>query len=52
MKDSKLQRFTTSFKEIKMDDKEAFDEFYVKLKNIVNSAFNIGEKIPKKKAKI
>ena len=35
-----------------MDDKEAFDEFYVKLKNIVNSAFNIGEKIPKKKAKI
>ena len=45
IKNSKLQRLTTSFKEIKMDDDELFDEFYVKLKDIVNSAFNLGELI-------
>ena len=28
-----------------MDDDELFDEFYVKLKDIVNSAFNLGELI-------
>ena len=28
-----------------MDEVEAFDEFYAKLKDIVNSAFNLGEKI-------
>ena len=44
VKDSKLQRLTTSFKEIKMED-ESFDEFYAKLKDIVNSAFNIGKTI-------
>ena len=32
-----------------MDEEEAFDEFYAKLKNIVNSTFNLGEKIPKPK---
>ena len=36
VKDSKLQRLTTSFEEIKMED-ESFDEFYTKLKDIVNS---------------
>ena len=45
MKNSKFQRLTTSFEEIKMDDGETFDEFYAKLRNIVNSAFNLGEKI-------
>ena len=45
-KDSKLQRLTTSFKEIKIEDDELFDEFYAKLKDIVNSAFNLGETIP------
>ena len=45
MKDSKLQRLTTSFEEIRMDDDETFDEFYAKLKDIVNSTFNLGEKI-------
>ena len=45
VKDSKLQRLTTSFEEIRMDDDEVFDEFYAKLKDIVNSAFNLGEKI-------
>ena len=43
LKNSKLQRLTTSFKEIKMDENESFDEFYAKLKDIVNSTFNLGE---------
>ena len=42
VKDSKLQRLTTSFEEIKMEEDESFDEFYAKLKDIVNTAFNIG----------
>ena len=49
VKDSKLQRLTTSFEEIRMDEEEAFDEFYAKLKDIVNSTFNLGEKIPEPK---
>ena len=40
IKDSKLQRLTTSFEEIKMEEDESFDEFYAKFKDIVNSAFN------------
>ena len=39
IKDSKFQRLTTSFDEIKMEEDESFNEFYAKLKNIVNSAF-------------
>ena len=46
VKESKLQRLTTSFKEIKMEEDEPFDEFYAKLKDIVNSTFNLGETIP------
>ena len=49
IKSSKLQRLTTSFEEIRMDDDESFDEFYAKLKDIVNSAFNLGEQIPEPK---
>ena len=49
VKDSKLQRLTTSFKEIKMEDDETFDEFYAKLKDIVNTAFNLRETIPEPK---
>ena len=45
VKDSKLQRLTTSFEEIKMEEDESFDEFYAKLKDIVNSAFILGETI-------
>ena len=45
VKDSKLQRLTSSFKEIKMEEDESFDEFYAKLKDIVNSAFNLEETI-------
>ena len=32
-----------------MKEDESFDEFYVKLKDIVNSAFNLGETIPEPK---
>ena len=49
VKDSKLQRLTASFVEIKMEEDELFDEFYAKLKDIVNSAFNLGETIPEPK---
>ena len=49
IKDSKLQRLTTSFEEIKMEEDKSFDEFYTKLKDIVNSAFNLGEIIPEPK---
>ena len=45
VKDSKFQRLTTSFEEIKIEEDELFDEFYAKLKDIVNSAFNLGETI-------
>ena len=45
VKDSKLQRLTTSFEEIKMEEDESFDEFYAKLKDIVNSAFNLEDTI-------
>ena len=49
VKDSKLQRLTTSFEEIKMEEDESFDEFYAKLKDIVNLAFNLGETISEPK---
>ena len=49
VQDSKLQRLTTSFEEIKMAKDESFDEFYAKLKDIVNLAFNLGETIPEPK---
>ena len=45
VKDSKFQRLITSFEEIKMKENESFDEFYAKLKDIVNSVFNLGETI-------
>ena len=45
VKDSKFQRFTKSFEKIKMEEDELFDEFYAKLKDIVNSVFNLGESI-------
>ena len=49
VKDSKFQRLTTSFEEIKMEEDESFNEFYAKLKDIVNSAFNLKEIIPEPK---
>ena len=41
VKTVKLQQLITSFEEI-MEEDETFDEFYAKLKDIVNSAFNLG----------
>ena len=49
VKDSKLQRLTMSFEEIKMEEDESFDEFYAKLNDIMNSAFNLRETIPEPK---
>ena len=49
VKDSKFQKLITRFEEIKMEEDESFDEFYAKLKDIVNSAFNLGETIPEPK---
>ena len=49
VKDSKFQRLTTSFEEIKMEEDKSFNEFYTKLKDIVNLAFNLGETIPEPK---
>ena len=43
VKDSKFQRLTTSFEEIKMKEDESFNKFYAKLKDIVNLAFNLRE---------
>ena len=47
LRDSKLQRLTTSFEEIKMKEDELFNELYAKLKDIVNSAFNFWKLFPK-----
>ena len=47
VKDSK--RLTTNFEEIKMEEDESFDKFYTKLKDIVNSTFNLGKTIPEPK---
>ena len=49
IKDSKLQRLTIGFEEIKMEEDESFNKFYAKLKGIVNSAFNLGETISEPK---
>ena len=43
VKMNKLQQLTTRFESIRMSDDECFDEFYAKLNDIVNSAFNLGE---------
>ena len=48
VKTVKLQRLT-SIEEIRMEEDETFDEFYAKLKDIVNSAFNLGESIAEPK---
>ena len=32
-----------------MEEDESFDEFYAKLKDIINSVFNLGETIPEPK---
>ena len=49
VKTVKLQRLTSTFEEIRMEEDETFDEFYAKLKDIVNSTFNLGECIVESK---
>ena len=49
IKTMKLQRLASSFEEIRMEEDETFDEFYAKLKDIVNSTFNLGEFIAESK---
>ena len=43
VKINKLPQLTTRFESIAMFDDESFDEFYVRLNDIVNSAYNLGE---------
>ena len=43
IKINKLQRLTTRFESIRMFNDECFNEFYAKLNDIVNSAYNLGE---------
>ena len=49
VKTVKFQKLTSSFKEIRMEENKTFDEFYAKLMDIVNSAFNLGESIAESK---
>ena len=41
VKINKLQQLTSKFESIRMSDDESFDEFYAKLNDIVNSAYNL-----------
>ena len=43
IKINKLQQLTTRFESIRMSDDKSFDEFYAKLNDVVNSAYNLGE---------
>ena len=43
LKINKLQQLTSKFESIRMSNNESFDEFYAKLNDIVNSAYNLGE---------
>ena len=45
----KFQKLTSSFEEIRMEEDETFDEFYAKLKDIVNSTIILGESIVESK---
>ena len=42
-------RSLPSFEKIKMEEDESFDEYYTKLKDIVNSTINLGEIISEPK---
>ena len=43
IKINKLQQLTSKFESIMISNDESFDEFYAKLNDIVNSAYNLGE---------
>ena len=49
VKTVKFQKLTSSFEEIRMEEDETFDEFYNKLKDIVNFAFKLGESVVESK---
>ena len=49
VKTVKLQKLTSSFEEIRIEEDKTFDEFCAKFKDIVNSAFNHGESITEPK---
>ena len=49
VKINKLQQLTSKFESIKMSEDESFDEFYAKLNDIVNLAFNLSEVYEKPK---
>ena len=43
VKINKLQQLTTRFESIRISGDESFDEFYAKLNDIVNYAYNLSE---------
>ena len=43
IKINKLQQLTTRFESIETSDDESFDEFYAKLNDVVNFAYNLDE---------
>ena len=43
VKINKLQQLTIRFESIRISNDDSFDEFYFKLNNIVNPAYNLGE---------
>ena len=43
VKINKLQKLTSKFESIRISDDKSFDEFYAKLNDIINSAYNLGE---------
>ena len=45
LKNYKLQMSTSKFKEIRMLEDESFNDFYAKLNDIMNSRFNLGDKV-------
>ena len=45
VKNSILHMLITKFEAFKMGEDKSFNEFYAKLNDIVNSTFNLGEKI-------
>ena len=47
VKQIKLQNLNIAFETLTMKDTEAFNEFYVRLSDIVNSSLNLGEPISK-----
>ena len=45
VKRSKTQKLKTMYENVRMDESESFDEFYAKLRDIVNSRFALGDKL-------